>query len=108
MHFTRIPPPEVREALAAPWRTYAPEVTGDNMVAALRRHNEPPPPSTPIPARTIPQGLSRPQFADGASVSVRTVGNWLKTGKIRSVHLSRRCVRIPASELARILELPPE
>ena len=107
MKITRLPQPEVRRTIATPLAEYVPGITGDILFDAIRRYNEPPPPSTPA-ARTIPQGLSRPQFADGASVSVRTVGNWLKTGKIRSVHLSRRCVRIPASELARILELPPE
>jgi len=49
--------------------------------------------------------LTRERFREEACVSKATVDRWLKMGKVRSILLSRRCRRIPRSEIDRLVDL---
>ena len=98
------PPPAIREAAAGLLRPYAPGLEGDVLWAAVRAHGAPRLPEVPRP----PRALTPPAFADALGVSPRTLRNWTRAGKVCAVRLSRRCVRYPESELARLLAVKGE
>ncbi len=56
------------------------------------------------PTTTVPKLLKVSEVAEQLSVCVRTVRDWLDSGKLRRVRLARRCVRVNAAELARFIE----
>jgi predicted site-specific integrase-resolvase len=43
------------------------------------------------------------EFSHAAGIAESTTRRWMCEGKLRKVELSKRCVRIPASELHRLI-----
>lgn len=103
MRHPAAPPPPAREAAAYQFRPYSPDCTGDALWNVWQEHvrakSAAPAPETPAP----PRGLTPPAFSEALGVSPRTLRNWTRAGKVRAVRFSRRCVRYPESELARLL-----
>lgn len=101
------PPRPIRDAAATLLRPHFPALDGDTLLSALRKYGELPPPVAPA-TPVMPRGMTMKETARALAVSVRTVKNWLRAGKLRAVHLSARAVRIPESEVVRVLALLPE
>lgn len=101
------PPREIRNAAAGMLRPWWPRLADDIEQAAPRCARDPAPAATTM-APTPPRGLTRRQAAAALGVSVRSIANYLRDGRLRSCHITSRAVRVPESEIARLLSLLPD
>lgn len=55
-------------------------------------------------APTTPDLITVKMFAERCSISVRKAWTMVAAGKIKVVRLGKRCTRIPASEIDRLIQ----
>jgi len=82
---------------------YVPGLTQYILIEALRQYE----------VRTFTVGNSKSdglltikEAAERLKVSRRTIFSWIESGKLKTIHFSKRSVRIPASELVRFVNSP--
>lgn len=96
---TRKATPELLAA-AAVLRDQYPGLTPEALAAALATTTRPPPPAPPLTGETV----TIPEFCRRTHICRKSFYNYLRAGKLRVIHLSKRAVRVPVSELSRLVE----
>ena len=77
---------------------YVPELTAVNLIEALKNHN-----TEEKAAPQLEKPLSRKEVAELLGVSLVTVSRYLKSGKLRKIKISGKCVRICPESLRDLL-----
>ena len=96
MKLTRTPPAHVRDAIGGMLSPYAPGITGEHVIQAIRRLDEAPPKvSADKPGRL----LTVAETAERLGVGTRQVWELLRAGKLPRRKLGSRTTRIPESAL---------
>lgn len=97
MHVSNRIPPAVLAAAAGMLQPFVPELSPQNLVAALKAHSN---------------GQAQPQFekpmtirevAELLGVSIVTINNYLNAGKLRRISASRSFVRVDPESVRQLL-----
>lgn len=91
-------PAAILSAAVGLLQPYAPNLTPDALSAALTTR------ATSEPSNKIEKALSINEVAAILNVSRATLSRWRATGRLHSVTISKRCVRIPAAEVRALME----